>query len=164
MKSRSMHSRFNASKTSYFVSGNPEKCRGCGCCELICSLVHEGECNPSISRIVVKKDFFQLKFEPLTCRQCPDHPCLEACPVGAIRIDFETGAKILDGSLCVGCGLCAKTCPFNQDGSILRFHPEKKVYIKCDLCGGNPLCVEYCPREALRLVPYNPDLGPQFQG
>ncbi|MEM3019393.1 MAG: 4Fe-4S dicluster domain-containing protein [Candidatus Bathyarchaeia archaeon] len=157
MKSQGMDSKSDAYGTRFFISGDPDRCRGCGCCELICSLIHEGECNPSTSRIVVKKDFFQLKFEPETCRQCPEHPCLSACPVGAIRVDPKTGAKVLEDSLCVGCGLCARACPFNLDGYILRFHPGRKVYLKCDLCGGNPACVEYCPREALKLVPWKAD-------
>jgi len=146
------------------VVGDPESCRGCGGCELICSLSHEGECNPSVSRISVKKDFFQIEFIPGTCRQCPDHPCMDACPEEAIHIDALTAAKVIEESKCIGCGLCASACPFNQEGRTILFHQAKKVYVKCDLCGGKPLCVEYCPREALRYVRWNPRLWEREEG
>ncbi len=29
---------------------------------------------------------------------------------------------------------------------------ERKI-VKCDLCGGDPKCVDFCPTEALRYVP-----------
>ncbi|RLI30819.1 hypothetical protein DRO56_05870, partial [Candidatus Bathyarchaeota archaeon] len=48
---------------------------------------------------------------------------------------------------CVGCGLCVKACEFNA----ITLHPGRKVVIVCDLCGGEPKCVEVCPKGALDL-------------
>jgi Fe-S-cluster-containing dehydrogenase component len=31
-------------------------------------------------------------------------------------------------------------------------NPEKKVVMICDLCDGNPKCIDSCPEEALELV------------
>jgi len=31
-------------------------CRGCEACELVCSLIHEGESNPQLARVQVQKD------------------------------------------------------------------------------------------------------------
>ncbi len=31
-------------------------------------------------------------------------------------------------------------------------HPEKGRVIACDLCDGEPKCIEYCPEEALTLI------------
>jgi Fe-S-cluster-containing dehydrogenase component len=32
------------------------------------------------------------------------------------------------------------------------YDPEKKKALKCDLCGGNPACVQYCPSKVLVLA------------
>jgi len=89
---------------------------------------------------------------------------MDACPEEAIHIDALTAAKVIEESKCIGCGLCASACPFNQEGRTILFHQAKKVYVKCDLCGGKPLCVEYCPREALRYVRWNPRLWEREEG
>jgi Fe-S-cluster-containing hydrogenase component 2 len=31
-------------------------------------------------------------------------------------------------------------------------NPEKGVVMMCDLCGGKPKCIDFCPEEALELV------------
>ena len=36
-------------------------------------------------------------------------------------------------------------CPFGN----IHFDDERGAAIKCELCGGNPRCVEYCPTGAL---------------
>ena len=38
------------------------------------------------------------------------------------------------------------------DYGAIMLHPEKKVVFVCDLCEGNPKCIEWCPEEALDLV------------
>jgi len=35
---------------------------------------------------------------------------------------------------------------------IIRWDEEAGVYVKCDLCGGAPKCVEVCPTDALTCV------------
>jgi Fe-S-cluster-containing hydrogenase component 2 len=56
---------------------------------------------------------------------------------------------ILDADKCTACRACVDACPF---GAI--FVGPKGEILKCDLCGGNPLCVKYCyPRpEAISLI------------
>jgi Fe-S-cluster-containing dehydrogenase component len=34
----------------------------------------------------------------------------------------------------------------------MGFDPEKKKALKCDLCGGTPACVHYCPSKVLVLA------------
>jgi Fe-S-cluster-containing hydrogenase component 2 len=72
----------------------------------------------------------------------------------------ETGARIIDPRLCIGCGACARACPFNKDGGVIGRKPRAAkedgkspwIYFKCDLCEGKPICIEECPTGALRLV------------
>jgi len=66
-------------------------------------------------------------------------------------IDEKTGATLIVEDLCNGCGLCAEACPFNKKGTVIKFDPKRKVYFKCDLCGGKPACVDVCPTGALKL-------------
>ena len=73
---------------------------------------------------------------------------MNACPVNAINIDANTGAKVVLDSSCVGCGLCTIACPF---GTIF-YNPDTQKAFKCDLCGGNPACVTACPTDAIEYV------------
>ncbi len=135
-----------------WIKFDNERCVWCRSCELICSLHHEGECNPSLARIRISLDLFEAEVEGHICRQCEEPKCLEACPVGAIRMDENTGAYIIIEDKCVSCGLCAEACPYNADGDVIFYNPAKKAYVKCDLCSGSPQCVEICPSNALEIV------------
>lgn len=46
---------------------------------------------------------------PVSCAECPDKPCLEACFFGAMTLD---GAAPAVNDNCNGCGLCAVRCPY----------------------------------------------------
>lgn len=126
-----------------------EKCTGCRICEIICSLHHEGECNPAKSRIhIIKWDEAGIDV-PMLCQQCEIPLCEDACPVKAIYKDVETGALLIKDDVCNGCKICISFCPF---GGISLDTNERKI-VKCDLCGGDPKCVDFCPTEALRYAP-----------
>ncbi|MFK7865878.1 MAG: 4Fe-4S dicluster domain-containing protein [Alphaproteobacteria bacterium] len=127
---------------------NPEKCTGCLQCELACSQEHTGAFNLNQSSIKVFKFHDEGRFVPYTCTQCAEAWCLKACPVDAISLDAETGAKIVDESTCVGCKVCTIACPF---GTVNYAVSTGKVF-KCDLCGGDPQCVEACPTQAITYV------------
>lgn len=133
----------------------PDRCRGCGLCELVCSTLNEGESRPSVSRIKVEKDREKYRFTPSVCLQCETADCLLACSTGAVKVDERTGVRYIDESLCTGCGLCAEACPLASEGTVIFRHPSKGVYVKCDLCyrrSGGPVCVEVCPTHAIVLV------------
>ncbi|HHW17820.1 MAG TPA: TIGR04076 family protein [Firmicutes bacterium] len=120
-------------------------CSGCRRCELACSFQHTGQYWPELSRIQVAKDEHHGQDTPLVCRQCGIARCVEACPVSALSRDPNTHAVSLDPEKCQRCFKCQKACPF---GAIHR-DPEGYPLI-CDLCGGNPRCVEVCPTGAVR--------------
>jgi len=66
----------------------------------------------------------------------------------AIKRDEETGAMLIDYDLCVGCRLCLMLCPFGG----INFDAKNRKVLKCDLCGGEPVCVKFCEPEALQYV------------
>jgi anaerobic carbon-monoxide dehydrogenase iron sulfur subunit len=131
-----------------FILVDPEKCIGCRSCALACAFEHDGEFSLSLSRISPLWMEDMGRFIPMTCQQCEDAACIEACPRGAISADPKTGAKVVDEARCIGCRACFLVCPFG----IPAIHRDKGCMIKCDLCGGTPQCVEECSREALSVV------------
>ncbi len=127
-----------------FVSGDPAKCVGCSVCEYACSMEKEKTYNPTKSRIraVRLNPFVNLA---VACRLCEDAPCIAACPRDALSRSEETGIILVDEEKCNGCGWCIEACDYGA----IQLHPEKRVVFTCDLCGGSPKCVEWCPEEAL---------------
>jgi len=124
-----------------------KKCTGCQLCALVCSATHVGKFDPSQSRINVEDHFpepgeYKLNY----CTHCDEHPCFEACPAEAIKLDEGLGIYVVDKDACTACGACVEACPYN--GCWLD---ESGTYsIKCDLCGGTPQCVEICPKGVLK--------------
>ncbi len=49
-------------------------------------------------------------------------------------------------------GLCVTACP-QYPNSAVRVIPATKKAIKCDLCGGDPQCVKFCPK-SVALTPH----------
>jgi len=130
-----------------FVSADPEKCVGCAVCEYVCSLEKEKVFNPTKSRIRV------VRLHPLinlsvTCRLCEEAPCVASCPRDALEQSEETGVILVDEEKCNGCGWCIEACDYGA----ITLHPETRVVFTCDLCDGEPKCVEWCPEEALDYV------------
>jgi len=119
-------------------------CTGCRICEMVCSLKREGVISDSSSRIRVYS-FPPGLDVPILCVQCERAPCVKVCPQQALVRDSETGAVIVDEEECTGCGACVKACPADA----VFVHPDRKVAVKCDLCGGKPECIEMCPSGAL---------------
>ena len=127
-------------------------CAGCRTCEAVCSLYHEGMVSPELSRIQVSTDELAGYVSISNpCMQCDGPECLFACPTGALHVDEKTGARVINEEDCVGCQSCMNACIATPKR--IRFNEEKNVCFKCDLCGGNPLCVKYCPTGALTFVP-----------
>lgn len=137
---------------------HPEKCTGCRQCELACSWVQTGAFQPSKSVIRVHVFDEQASFAPYACFQCREAWCMQACPVNAIDVDEQTGAKIVLDEVCVGCKLCVISCPF---GTIF-FDKTSETATKCDLCAGDPACAHACPTGAIAFEEVDPGdwLGP----
>ncbi len=156
-----------------------KKCAGCETCAISCSLAHLGRINTSLSRIQIMKNplgsFPTDDVMQNQCRQCPYPSCVEACPVGAMHCDPETGARMVTESKCIGCERCVEACPFTP--SRVQWNFEDKCAQKCDLCKNTPfwdaeggprgkqLCVEVCPMKAISFtneLPAQTDEGYQI--
>jgi len=134
-----------------FVAGDPSKCTGCGLCEYVCTLEkNEPLCNPLRSRIRVIR-LTSVYNIAMTCRFCKDAPCIKACPRKALTQSEKNGVILVDEAKCDKCGWCVQSCPYGG----ISLHPDKTSVLVCDLCGGEPKCVEFCPEEALELVTEN---------
>jgi Fe-S-cluster-containing dehydrogenase component len=59
---------------------------------------------------------------------------------------------------CDGCGWCVPACPYGG----IAVHPDKNSVLVCDLCDGEPKCVEFCPEEALELVTGNEEANKKW--
>ena len=127
---------------------DPDKCTGCKVCEMICSLHHENEINPMKARIQVVSWEEEGIDVPMICQQCADAPCEAICPVNAIYRAKDTGAMLIDEKSCIGCRMCINACPFGAP----TVRSDRKV-VKCDVCSGEPQCVEFCAPQALQYMP-----------
>jgi Fe-S-cluster-containing hydrogenase component 2 len=117
-------------------------CLGCRFCEIICSLAHSGnKVKPSASRIKLQEDLAECKFKPVVCRACEHPECVEACDYDAIQPHPELGVPVIDPEKCTGCLACLEACPFN---AMFQSDPDQPPLV-CDLCAGDPKCVQYCP-------------------
>lgn len=122
----------------------PKKCIGCRICELVCSFGHYQQFNPRMANITVLEYEEAALAVPVVCQQCEDASCVKVCPVKAITRS-EDGVVLIDYNKCIGCRLCKSACPM---GNISYSTRIKKVF-KCDLCGGEPKCAQFCPGGAL---------------
>ena len=115
----------------------PERCIGCFSCVFACSRELYGTTSASKTAVFVRASSVGNRFDVVICRACKDPPCarvcpegalkvrqgggilldpskcigcghcVEACDIGAIRLDPETSKAII----CVYCGYCADFCP-----------------------------------------------------
>ncbi len=126
------------------------KCSGCRRCESHCSFYHSGKTGRYGARIKVEKIEINGIDYPVVCHQCKEHYCTN-CPQNAISIT-ERGSIEVSPTICDLCGICEILCPI---GAIEIYNEIPYV---CDLCGGNPKCVEACEMDA---ISYNPNIKQQ---
>lgn len=154
---------FTKLQRSGVIQVDDKRCLACRECEVACSLYHEQECNPALSRVQVDFNDYVPGFPDIrVCKQCDFPACLYACAAHweepAIRVDPATGARVTDPELCRGCGDCARACPLTPERPVIAFKKvgRKRSYFKCDLCYDRPegpVCVAMCPGGALTFIP-----------
>jgi len=137
-----------------------EKCTRCDQCVRACADAHDG-----VTRLVREGLRFDKYLVATSCRSCRDPLCMVGCPVGSIR--RRNSMEIIIEDWCIGCGLCARNCPYGN----LNLHPftvqvpdpaqparmiatTKKKATGCDLCmeHAEPSCVYACPHDAAHRV------------
>jgi CRP-like cAMP-binding protein/Fe-S-cluster-containing dehydrogenase component len=133
-----------------------EKCTRCDNCVRACADAHDG-----ITRLIREGLRFDKYLVATSCRQCRDPLCMIGCPVGSIR--RQASLEVIIEDWCIGCGLCAKNCPYGN----INLHPievveqdpaapsrqaavVKQKATSCDLCRDHeePSCVYACPHDA----------------
>ena len=98
----------------------------------------------------------QVTHFPKSCLHCEDAPCVTVCPTGASYKRVEDGIVLVNESDCIGCGLCAWSCPYGAR----EMDAAEGVMKKCTLCvdriynenipeeDREPSCVRTCPAGA----------------
>ena len=130
------------------LKGLAERCTGCLICEVQCSQVHGFGGNPLYATVKVYSPSSEraLKrrwlYTPRHCTLC--NICVEKCPQGALYV--ADGMVRLREERCNACYVCVEECPLG----VIAFHDDHPIF--CDLCGGDPACVKYCPEEAIVML------------
>ena len=89
-----------------------EKCTRCDNCVRACADAHDG-----VTRLIREGLRFDKYLVATSCRQCRDPLCMVGCPVGSIR--RRNSLEVIIEDWCIGCGLCAKNCPYGN----INMHP-----------------------------------------
>lgn len=163
-----MQAKINYPVSKGYIVYDSRLCVGCQSCMFACSMTHEGEANPSLSRIQIIRDapsFTKYPYDVVVsvCRQCVSPLCVQNCPTGACAVDTANGnIRRIDQSKCIGCQSCIQACPQRPHRTV--WNPAKSKSTKCDLCtdapfwsqkggpNGKQACVETCVAKALKLV------------
>ena len=108
--------------TRYIMVIDLRRCVGCQTCTAACK--HANATPPGIQwRHVLDVESGEYPdvhrtFVPVGCMHCSDPPCMTVCPSTA-TYQREDGLVGIDYDICIGCGYCAVSCPY-QARSIVR--------------------------------------------
>jgi len=125
--------------TRYIMVIDLRRCVGCQTCTAACK--HKSATPPGVQwRAVLDVESGQFPevrrtFVPVGCQHCAKPPCMYVCPTTATR-QRDDGIVTIDYNLCIGCGYCIVSCPYQA-----RFK-ESSLHYAYD---GQPL-----PSEAVR--------------
>ncbi len=143
-----------------------ERCTRCDLCVRACADTHDG-----VTRLVRDGLRYDKYLVATSCRSCRDPLCMVGCPMGSIR--RRDSLEIVIEDWCIGCGLCAESCPYGN----INMHPftletddpesgQKKAVVRekattCDLSADyrEPACVYACPHNAAMRVNPNQFFG-----
>jgi CRP-like cAMP-binding protein/Fe-S-cluster-containing dehydrogenase component len=144
-----------------------ERCTRCDACVRACADAHDG-----VTRLIREGIRFDKYLVATSCRQCRDPLCMVGCPVGSIR--RRNSLEVIIEDWCIGCGLCAKNCPYGNINmhpfTVMEQNPDapgrqvavvKQKATSCDLCTehAEPSCVYACPHDAAHRVEPNHFFG-----
>lgn len=140
------------------------RCAGCRTCSVACKDLKNTPAGMNFRRVTEfegggwqknwdgtwRQDVFAY-YISISCNECSDPVCVKVCPTHAHHKRAEDGLVVIDQEKCIGCGACAKACPYGApqlDQAIGKMR-------KCDGCvdrtsrGLQPVCVESCPERAI---------------
>ena len=128
-----------------------DRCIACLSCQRACQFQQADRNSGWAPNIFIHVDMDRRIIYTGTCLQCETAPCMDVCPVSALTRDPVTAAVIVDKKTCLGCGLCVAACPFGY----MQLDEPLRIATKCDLCGGDPRCVQMCMARALHFGSIN---------
>lgn len=144
---------------------NVAKCTGCKTCMVACKDKNNLPVGMNFRRVAEysggswrqdrmtgawREDVFAY-YLSISCNHCEDPACVKACPTKAHYKRSEDGLVLINQDKCVGCGMCAKACPYGAP----QLDVSAKKMRKCDACidrlekGFEPTCVAACPQRAI---------------
>jgi ferredoxin-type protein NapG len=146
------------------------RCIKCGQCVQACpfdtlALARSG------SYVPVGTPYFVPRQTP--CYLCPDIPCQQACPTGAISKQMEKiedarmGLAVIDIENCLSwqglrCEICYRECPLKDSAISVEHQPRRMSkhamlvpLVHSEACTGCGICEKACPTQqaAIRIVP-----------
>ena len=134
----------------FFV--NSADCYGCKSCQVACA--NEKLLTPGVFIRRVRQINAAAPgghaFVSMACNHCDEPACVANCPTGAMAKREDNGAVVVDQDVCIGCGTCVNSCPYE----VPQIDEEAGVSSKCTLCfdrldnDHRPWCVQACPAEA----------------
>lgn len=112
-----------------------DRCTRCDECVKACVSTH----SDGRSRLFLDGPRFGKYLVPTTCRSCLDPVCLIGCPVGSIHRGDNREIEI--ENWCIGCGLCAASCPYGSilmhDLGVVPFNARGWRYLPAEAVGGD---------------------------
>lgn len=155
-------------KIQYGFYFDATRCTGCKTCQVTCKDRKDLPVGINWRRVyeyaggqwtqnsdgTVNQNVFAY-YTSIGCNHCSEPACTKACPTGAMHKRREDGLVHVDAEVCIGCGSCARACPYDAP----QIDNDKGVMTKCDGCyerlaqGLLPTCVEACPLRALDFGP-----------
>ncbi|WOT04426.1 4Fe-4S dicluster domain-containing protein [Shewanella youngdeokensis] len=142
--------------TKHVMIHDENLCIGCQACTAACNNANQlpdGQYRLEIHQRGPFEVNGELHYQYLrvSCEQCDNAACLQACPYGAIKQSSE-GIISINSALCHACLSCVAACPFGG----AYYNGKIGSTDKCDFCmtsrveqGLSPACVEVCPTDAL---------------
>ena len=140
------------------------RCAGCRTCSVACADLNNTPVGLNLRRVIEfeggswkksaegtwRQDVFAY-YVSIGCNECADPACVKVCPTKAHFKRAEDGLVVIDREKCIGCGMCARACPYG----VPQLDAKRGKMLKCDGCvartsrGMMPFCVESCPERAL---------------
>ena len=140
------------------------RCAGCRTCSVACADLNNTPVGLNLRRVIefeggswkksaegtCRQDVFAY-YVSIGCNECADPACVKVCPTKAHFKRAEDGLVVIDREKCIGCGMCARACPYG----VPQLDAKRGKMLKCDGCvactsrGMMPVCVESCPERAL---------------